>query len=180
MAELKFKCAFQVSGKVLEVGETQTFGSGFQKRSVIVEASKKADEFSNPVEVTLKKESCEQGNALHVGDFVEIEGFVEGRRWEGPKGVRHFIDLSVKSLLITDRAALPVKATNWKELVALGAAYGENEDAVKERAKKVGKSFKDMQLEDWVKLAADIVAAHKESGGGSTDSVTDDLDDMPF
>ena len=178
MAELKFKCAFQVSGKVLEVGETQTFGSGFQKRSVIVEASKKADEFSNPVEVTLKKESCEQGDALHVGDFVEIEGYVEGRRWEGPKGVRHFIDLSVKSLLVTERAALPVSATNWKELVALGAAYGEGEDAVKERGKAYGKPSKEMTEADWQKLAAEIVAAHAPKDEPPADE--GNPDDMPF
>lgn len=176
MAESKFKCAFQVSGKVLEVGETQTFSSGFQKRSIIVEASRDAARFSNQIEVTLKKESCEQGDALHVGDSVDVEGFVEGRRWDGPNGVRHFVDLSVKSLIITDRAALPVKATNWKELVALGAAYGENEDAVKERCKALGKAFKEMQLEDWIKLAADIVAAHApaDENGESDD------DDIPF
>ena len=178
MAESKFKCAFQVSGKVLEVGETQTFGSGFQKRSVIVEASRDAEKFSNPIEVTLKKESCEQGDALHVGDFVEIEGYVEGRRWEGPKGVRHFIDLSVKSLLVTERAALPTTATNWKELVALGAAYGENEDAVKARAKALGKGFKDMQTADWQKLAAEIVAAHAPNNEPPADE--GDPDDMPF
>ena len=176
MAESKFKCAFQVSGKVLEVGETQTFSSGFQKRTVIVEASRDAAKFSNPIEVTLKKESCEQGDALHVGDSVDVEGFVDGRRRDGPNGVRHFIDLSVKSLIITDRAALPVKATNWKELVALGAAYGETEDAVKERCKALGKAFKEMQLEDWIKLAADIVAAHAPAD----ENAESDDDDIPF
>lgn len=181
MAESKFKCAFQVSGKVLEVGETQTFSSGFQKRSVIVEASRDAAKFSNPIEVTLKKESCEQGDALHVGDSVDVEGFVEGRRWDGPNGVRHFVNLSVKSLIITDRAALPVKATNWKELVALGAAYGETEDAVKERCKALGKAFKEMAEADWQNLAADIIAAHApkdEPPADENDESGDD--DIPF
>lgn len=187
MSENKFKCAFQVSGKVLEVCETQTFASGFQKRSVIIEASRDAEKFSNPVEVTLKKESCTQGDALHIGDFIEVEGYVEGRRWDGPKGVRHFIDLSVKSLIVTERAALPTSANNWKELVELGAAYGENEDAVKGRAKALGKGFKEMQTADWQKLAADIVAAHAvttpkngEPAAAAGDVWDGDPDDMPF
>lgn len=177
---MEYKCKFQVSGKVLEVGETQTFESGFQKRSVIVEASRDAEKFSNPVEVTLKKESCAQGNALHVGDFVEVEGFVEGRRWEGPKGVRHFIDLSVKSIVVTERAALPTTANDWKELVELGKAYGVAEDEVKNRAKALGKGFKDMQAADWQKLAADIVAAYSTKANPAAESGESDLDNLPF
>lgn len=183
MSEAKFKCAFQVSGKVLEIGETQTFSSGFQKRSVVIEASKKADEYPNPVEVTLKKDGCAQADSLRVGDSVDVEGFVEGRRWEGPKGVRYFIDLSVKSLLVTGRAEVPTKAANWKELLALGAAYGEDENAVKARAKALGKAFKDMQAADWQKLADEIADAHKQDQAAEAPDDGDwdgDPDDMPF
>ena len=175
---MEYKCKFEVSGKVLEVGDVQEFASGFTKREVIVEASKKADEFSNPVCVTLKKETCAQADALRVGDGVTIEGFVEGRRWEGPKGVRFFIDLSAKSVMVTDKAALPTTATNWKELVALGAAYGEGEEAVKERAKALDKGFKEMTEADWQKLAAQIVEAHKGTDApadGNGDTADEDL-----
>lgn len=180
MAESKFKCEFNVCGKVLEVGETQTFGSGFQKRSVIIEASKKADEFSNPVEVTLKKESCSQGDAIHAGDFVEVTGYVEGRKWTKPTGeVRHFIDLSVKSLVVTDRAPLPTTAKDWSELLKLGAAYGETKEGVTERARAYGKPFKGMTEADWQKLAAEIVAAHapKDEPPAGEEG---DPEDLPF
>ena len=175
----EYKCKFYVSGKVLEVGETQTFSSGFQKRNIIVEASKDAEKFSNPVALTLKKEACSKADSIGVGDFVDAEGYVEGRRWENNGSVRYFTDLNVKSIMVTDKAVRPTTASGWKELVALGAAYGENEDAVKTRCKALGKAFKEMQTADWQKLAADIVAAHAE---GEKSAVEDDAgdDDSPF
>lgn len=174
---MEYKSKFQVSGKVLEIGSIQEFASGFTKRNVVVEASKDAEKFSNPVVLTLKKDDCAQADALHVGDGVQAEGFVEGRRWEKDDGtVRFFIDLNTKAIVVTDKAELPKEAKSWKELVALGASYGEGEDAVKERAKKLGKGFKEMTEADWMKLAADIVAAHKDEGG---EEPADD-EDMPF
>ena len=177
---MEYKCKFEVSGKVLEVGDVQEFASGFVKREVIVEASKKADEFSNPVCVTLKKEMCAQADALRVGDGVAIEGFVEGRRWEKDGKVRYFIDLSAKSIMVTDKAAAPTTAKSWKELVELGKAYGVAEDEVKNRAKALGKGFKDMQAADWQKLAADIVAAYSTKANPAAESGESDLDDLPF
>ena len=72
----------------------------------------------------------------------------------------------------------PTTATNWKELVALGAAYGEGEDAVKERAKSLGKPFKSMTEDDWKRLAARIVEAHKDEGG--KEEPPPDDEDLPF
>lgn len=180
MGNKKYQCRFNVAGKILEVGETETFPSGFQKRTVIIEASPDADRWPNPIALTLKKDTCEQGDSLHPGDLVEVEGFLEGRRREGPKGVRHFIDLNAKSIIVTERAALPATAKTWKELLALGAAYGENADAVKERAKALGKPFKEMTEADWMKLAADIVAVHPSADAEPEGGEDEDMDDMPF
>ena len=178
MAEAKFTCRFQVAGKVLEVGEVQAFASGFTKRTLVIEASRDAEKFSNPIELTLKKDDCAKADAIGVGDFVETEGFVEGRRWEGPKGVRHFLDLAAKSIIVTERAERPTKAYNWKELLAVGAAYGEDEEAVKARAKAHGKAFKEMQADDWQAIADAIIAAHATPD--AAEEWDGDPDDMPF
>ena len=172
----EFKATFEVKGVVLEVGETRSFGpSGFSKREVIVETSN-SDKFSSPVCVTLKRDKTAQADSLHEGDSVEVTGFVEGRRWEGPNGVRHFIDLSANSILVTGRATLPTTAASWKELVALGKAYGEDEAAVVERCKAYGKPFKEMGEADWQKLAAAIVAARTAEGGdGAGDGIAEDV-----
>jgi len=179
---MEFKCKFQVSGKVLEIGETQTFTSGFCKRSIIVEASKDAEKYSNPVELTLKNDEVAKADTLCVGDGIAVEGFVEGRKWDGPKGVRYFIDLNTKSIMVTEKAARPTGAKTWKELVALGAAYGENEESVKARAKALGKGFKEMTEADWQKVAGEIVAAHTPNPAGEAPSEVDDAcdEEMPF
>ena len=177
---MEYKCKFEVSGKVLEVGDVQEFASGFTKREVIVEASKKADEFSNPVCVTLKKEMCAQADALRVGDGVTVEGFVEGRRWEKDGKVRYFIDLSAKSILVTDKAAAPTTAKSWKELLALGEAYGESKEVVTERCKSYGKPFKEMTEADWQKLAAQIVEAHKGTDAPADGEGETADEDLPF
>ena len=165
---MDYKCTFQVSGKVLEIGETKTFASGFTKRTIIVEASKDAAKFSNPVCLTLKKDQTALADSLNVGDGVAAEGYVEGRRWEkSADDVRYFIDLSCKSIMVTDKAEKPTTAKNWKELLAVGAANGESEDAVKARCETykarlpAGQKFAEA---DWQKLAAEIVAAHKTDG----------------
>ena len=178
MAEAKFTCRFQVAGKVLEVGEVQAFASGFTKRTLVIEASRDAEKFSNPIELTLKKDDCAKADAIGVGDFVETEGFVEGRRWDGPKGVRHFLDLAAKSIIVTERAERPTKASNWKDLLAVGAAYGEGEEAVKARAKAHGKAFKEMQADDWQAIADAIIAAH--AAPDAAEEWDGDPDDMPF
>ena len=174
----EYKCRFQVSGKVLEVGEVQEFASGFTKRNIIVEASPDAGKFSNPVELTLKKDYCAKADTLAVGDGVQCEGFVEGRRWEKDGRVRYFIDMNVKSVVVTDKAAKPTTANNWNELLALGAAYGEGAEMVKDRAKAYGKPFKEMQTADWQKLAAQLVADYAEPAKGEEDG--DFTDEMPF
>lgn len=178
MAEVKFTCRFQVAGRVLEVGEVQTFASGFTKRTLVIEASKDAEKRQNPIELTLKKDDCAKADTIGVGDFVETEGFVEGRIWEGPNGVRHFIDLAAKSIIVTERAERPTKASNWNELLAVGAAYGEDEKAVTARGKAFGKASKDMQAADWQALADSIIAAH--AAPDAAEEWDGDPDDMPF
>lgn len=177
---MDYKCKFQVSGKVLEIGEMQEFASGFTKRNIIVEASKDADKYPNPIQLTLKKDDCAKADSLSVGDGVDCEGFVEGRRWERDGNVRHFIDLSVKSIVVTDKAAKPTTANDWNGLLALGAAYGEDAEAVKARAKALGKPFKAMGEADWQKLAADIVAAHGGAEAAKEPEQDTFEDEMPF
>ena len=127
--------------------------------------------------LTLKKDDVSKANVLCAGDGVTCEGFVQGRRWEKDGKVRFFIDLEVKSLMVTDKAAKPTTATNWKELLALGAAYGKDQAALVEMCKALCKPFKAMQTEDWQNLAASIVASHPDAA--ETEDATDD-DDMPF
>ena len=178
---MDYEVRFEISGKVLEVGETQAFGaSGFTKRTIIMEGSRDATKYSNPVPLTLKKDATALGDKVGVGDGIRATGYIEGRRWEAKDGsVRYFLDLSVKAIEVTEKAAKPTTAKDWPELLALGKAYSESEDAVKARCKVYGKPFRDMDAGDWAKLAAEIVMAHS-GGDAAKASAEPDFDDMPF
>ena len=128
--------------------------------------------------------------AANVGDNVRIEAYLDGREWTPTDGrdPMYFTDLTISALEVMKSAAgggKPTNANNWKELVALGAAYGEDENAVKERCKAYGKPFKAMSVADWQELARRIVAdATSVSAGAEVDGGTDetfgDEDEMPF
>lgn len=103
---------FQIEGELLEVGPVQTFGQrGFTKRRLIIETSNQPDQWSNPTAVTLTKDRVAVGDKLRVGQTVHVEGYVDGRRWDGPKGAQFFIDLIVGSIEVQGEApATPTDA----------------------------------------------------------------------
>lgn len=177
------KAKFEVSGEIVEIGEEKTFSSGFRKRDIVVETSRNS-EYPAPVSVTFKKEQCDRVETLHVGDFVEITGFVNGRRWDGPTGTKYFIDLDARSVMVgaSEAARGPADgkkttAASWPELVSVGKAHGESETDVIARCKKYGKTFKEMVAADWQALAAEIVKAHApvETPPPAEDVVVEDL-----
>ena len=95
------KHTFTVTGELLEVGPIQTFGAkGFQKRRLVIETSADPDKWTNPVAVSLTKDRVTMGDHLKVGSTLAIEGYVDGRRWDGPKGTQFFVDLVAASVMI--------------------------------------------------------------------------------
>ena len=71
----------KVRGKVHVVEETKTYGQkGFRKRLVVLEQDK--GRFTNYVPVEFTNDSCDSVDQLNVGDEVEIEYRLNGRRWQ--------------------------------------------------------------------------------------------------
>ena len=87
---------YDYTGVVEEVHETQSFGSnGFTKREVIVGNDiDSPSKYPNPVKFTFKKEKCALLDGVQKGQRVKIHFAVDGRRWEGQRGVQYFIDLT--------------------------------------------------------------------------------------
>jgi hypothetical protein len=50
--------------------------------------------YPNPVKFTFKKDNCSLLDGIKAGQRVKIRFGVDGRRWEGPKGVQFFVDLT--------------------------------------------------------------------------------------
>lgn len=86
---------FDYTGVVEEVFPAQTFPSGFTKREVIVGNDVDSpSKYPNPVKFSFKKDNCSLLDGIQKGQRVKVHFAIDGRRWEGPKGVQYFVDLT--------------------------------------------------------------------------------------
>lgn len=87
---------YEIKGVVESVGETKAFGqSGFVKREIVVNIAAPGSTYPNPVLLTLKKDKCALADGLREGQEVTAQVTIDGRRWDGPNGVRYFTELNV-------------------------------------------------------------------------------------
>lgn len=88
--------AYDYTGVVEEVGQTMTVGkNNFTKREVIVGNDiDSPNKYPNPVKFTFKKDNCSLLDGISKGQRVKIHFVIDGRRWEGAKGVQYFVDLT--------------------------------------------------------------------------------------
>lgn len=119
---------------------------------------------------------------------VKISAYLDGREWANQQGqLMYFTDLKVDTIEVVggeaasnpaNSAAKPTTATDWASLCALGAAYGEDLNALKTRCEahkaKVNRKF---TPEDWQTVANGIVAAHAPAAAAASSEFDDD---MPF
>lgn len=71
----------KLRGIVHLVEETKTFGQkGFRKRLVVLEQNN--GRFPNFIPVEFLQEACDQVDSLRVGDDVEVNYRLNGRRWQ--------------------------------------------------------------------------------------------------
>ena len=87
---------FEYTGVVEMKGETKAFGqNGFTKRDLVVgNPPDSPSMYPNPVLFTFKKDRCALLDPVNVGDPVKIQFTIDGRKWDGPNGVRYFTDLT--------------------------------------------------------------------------------------
>jgi hypothetical protein len=73
----------------------QTFSSGVTKREIIVGNDVDSpSKYPNPVKFSFKKDNCSLLDGIQKGQRAKIHFVIDGRRWEGPKGVQYFVDLT--------------------------------------------------------------------------------------
>jgi hypothetical protein len=91
---------YNYQGVVEEVGQTQSFGTnGFTKREIIVGNDVDSpNKWPNPVKFTFKKDNCSLLDGISKGQRVKLRFTIDGRRWDGPKGVAYFVDLTALNI----------------------------------------------------------------------------------
>ena len=86
---------YEYTGIVEEVLDTQTFASGFTKRDLILGDENNANsKYPNYIKFTFKKDNCSLLDGLSKGQKAKVRFAIDGRKWEGQKGVQYFVDLT--------------------------------------------------------------------------------------
>ena len=86
---------YEHTGVVEEVMSIQTFSSGFTKRDIIIGNDVDSQsKYPNPVKFSFKKDNCALLDGITKGQRAKVRFVIDGRRWEGPKGVQYFVDLT--------------------------------------------------------------------------------------
>ena len=86
---------FEYTGVVDEVLPVQTFSSGFTKRDVIIGNDVDSpSKYPNPIKFSFKKDNCSLRDGVRKGQRAKVRFAIDGRRWEGPRGVQYFVDLT--------------------------------------------------------------------------------------
>jgi len=80
--------AYQVSGTVKEIFDTQTFPSGFSKRSFVV--TTEADRYPQDIQLECLKEKAELLESVQKGEKVTVHFDLAGREWNG----KYFVNLN--------------------------------------------------------------------------------------
>ncbi len=71
----------KVRGVVHVIEETKTYGQkGFRKRLVVLEQEKGS--FTNYVPLEFTRDACDSVDQLQVGDEIEADYVLSGRRWQ--------------------------------------------------------------------------------------------------
>jgi len=76
-----------IAGRIIEIGDTQTFASGFTKRRVVVDTGGK---YPQAIPVDFKKDRTAALDKCAIGDEVTIQADIGGREYNG----RYYVDIT--------------------------------------------------------------------------------------
>jgi len=108
-----------VRGEVHFVDETKTFGEkGFQKRLLVL--TQPDGKFQQFIPVEFIREDCAAADTLNVGDEVEVDYRLTGRRWQKDPSseIKYFLGAEVQSFRVvsSDPPAAPAPAASPENL----------------------------------------------------------------
>lgn len=78
----------ELQGTIKKIGEIQTFGSGFQKREMILVTQ---EQYPQPINIEFTQDKIALLDNLGEGDQVKVGINIRGREWTSPQGeVKYF------------------------------------------------------------------------------------------
>ena len=119
----------KVRGIVHFIDETKTYGqNGFRKRLVVLEQDKQ--KFTNYIPVEFTNENCDTVDELNVGDDVEIDYRLNGRKWQkdAKSEVKYFLNAEGMSFQVMDGKATTASVIPASANAALSEAAQDDEE----------------------------------------------------
>jgi hypothetical protein len=95
----------RVSGSVILVEPTQSFGSnGFKKRTVVLEQD--SGKYINVIPVEFVNDDCEKADAIKIGSTIEVKFYLNGRAWQkdAQSDKRYFVTLRAADYRVLEDA----------------------------------------------------------------------------
>lgn len=116
----------RVTGVVHFVDEVKTYGqSGFRKRLVVLEQAN--ERFTNYVPVEFVYEGCDDSASLKVGDEVEIQYRLTGRKWQRDANseVKYFLNAEATGFQVLSGGSEAAAAEKPTDSATANDAFSE-------------------------------------------------------
>ena len=117
----------ELQGRIIRVGDTQTFDSGFQKREFVIDCGD--DKYPNPIPIEAVKDKCSVLDKFSAGELVDVTAYINGRYY-APKDAYYLsLKLSyVKHAEGQSEAPAAVQTRTESEAVAGGQNEADGEE----------------------------------------------------
>ncbi|XCI75149.1 MAG: DUF3127 domain-containing protein [Flavobacteriales bacterium] len=79
----------EVSGTVKKIFDTQTFGSGFRKRELVLTTN---EQYPQHLSIEYVQEKADLLNDLKPGDQIKVSINLRGREWTNPEGITKYFN----------------------------------------------------------------------------------------
>ena len=84
--------AYEMTGTIKSIGDLQTFPSGFEKRELVL--CDDDPRFPQDIAFGFTRERTKLLDSFAVGERAKVSFDIRGREYNGPSGLRHFVDLN--------------------------------------------------------------------------------------
>lgn len=79
----------ELKGKIIHIGDTQTFASGFQKREFVIETE---EQYKQEISLELFGDKIDIIDAHKIGDTVDIGINIRGKSHTNPQGQKRWFN----------------------------------------------------------------------------------------
>ena len=101
MINRKDKMSYELTGQIKQIGDVQTFASGFQKKEFVVTTTER---FPQDVKFEAVKDRVDMLDNFQVGDMVTVGFDIRGNEFNG----RHYVNLNCWKLNAAGTNSAPI------------------------------------------------------------------------